>query len=189
MKRLVLGFFGLTLLVGCGSSGTPTATTSSGGATATIAVNPTSTIQPISTTAPSPTIAAPGPGKIGEQIQTDDGMALTVLSVQQKNELDALNGAKDGIMYVVAEVVIENISSDRGSYNQLYFSLKDADGFKIDPTFSSNSDMPNLKTGTLAKGEKARGFIPFELKKDTKGLILIYESIAMKNPVRIALDQ
>lgn len=145
---------------------------------------------PAATAAPgaTPTVApAAAPvGKVGDRIEVG-GVALTVAKVEKKDDLSQFQKAKDGNTFIVAEVLIENVGADKSPYNPLYFTIKDGDGFEYNATIDTSG--PALKSGELAKGEKARGTIAVEVKKEAKGLVLQYKPIVLggSDAIKVAL--
>lgn len=131
--------------------------------------------------------AAPVIGKPGDRIE-QDGMALTLVNVEEKTELNQFSKAKDGSVFKVVEVVIENVSSDKEvSYNPFYFKVKDADGFEYN---ASTSPENSLSSGKLTKGDKARGFLAFEVKIAAKDIVMSYEPLRMSGgppPIKFSL--
>lgn len=136
--------------------------------------------------------AAPAPaavvGKVGDRVEAN-GIALTVVKTEQKDELSQFQKAKDGNTYVIAEVLIENVSADKVPYNPLYFKVKDGDGFEYNPEISGGDQA--LKSGDLVKGDKARGTVAFEVKETAKSLIMSYKPLVLfsgDEAIRVALN-
>lgn len=163
------------LVLACGSGSGTTGTSITPGAAAPGAA---------ATAAPAPAAAV---GKIGDRVETN-GIALTLAKVERKAELGQFMKAKDGNTYVVAEVLIENVSADKSPYNPLYFTIKDGDGFEYNAGIDTSDT--GLKSGELAKGEKARGTVAIEVKEAAKGLVLQYKPLVFGNvePIRFSLD-
>lgn len=127
--------------------------------------------QPTSAPAAAPTevqAAVPAVAKVGDRVELN-GTALTVVKVDRAADLGQFQKAKDGNEFLIAEVIVENsASADKIPYNPLYFKVKDSDGFEYDAEFTAGER--SLKSGELAKGDKARGDVAFEVKKTAKGL-------------------
>lgn len=157
---------------------------------ATAAPVPTATPEPTAppqpTDTPEPT-AAPSSGKVGDRLEAN-GIALTAIKVDRADALSSFQEAKAGNTFVVVEVLIENVSAEKAPYNPFYFKVKDADGFEYN--ISINTGEQALKSGELTKGDKARGTVAFEVKKDAKGLVLEYKPIVFGNvdSIKVALD-
>jgi hypothetical protein len=114
--------------------------------------------------------------RVGEQCQAN-GIALTVLNVSKMDSISIFN-PESGNTYLVLEVLIENVSrSEDTPYNPMYFSLKDADGFEYSITMASPD--PSLKSGDLRKGDKARGFVSFEVKSNASGFVVSYKPLVI----------
>jgi hypothetical protein len=129
--------------------------------------------------------AAPKTAKVGDRVELN-GMALTVVKVSRAAELGQFNKAKDGNEFVVAEVVIENVDKDKVPYNPLYFKAKDSEGFEVNAELVGGDQ--SLKSGELTKGDKARGTVAFEVKKDAKGLVLEYKPLVIGSPGAIKVN-
>jgi hypothetical protein len=129
---------------------------------------PTDTPAPtdVPTEPPAPSIAA-----VGDRVEAN-GMALTVLKVDQVKAIGSFQKAKAGNVFVLAEVVIENINQDEIPYNPFYFKVKDADGFEYN--VGLNTEDQSLKSGKLAKGDTVsdlfwpakEGPVPFSFSHD-----------------------
>ena len=167
LTLIVATLFLLALTIACGS-GTGTATTQP-------AAQPASTAQPTTE------------GKVGDRIEVN-GIALTVIKVDKTDSLNPVQKAKDGNTFVVVEVLLENTGAASSPYNPLYFSVKDSDGYQATPTISGSDT--SLKTGELAKGDKARGTVAFEVKQTATGLELTYKPLTLSNvsPMMITLN-
>jgi hypothetical protein len=175
MRRLLSygGAFVLTFLVLACGSGSPTGggATPSGGST---------------TSAPEATAAPAGPARVGDRVESG-GVTLTVVKVEKKAELSQFQKAKAGNTFVVAEVLLENVSADKAPHNPFYFRVKDADGFEYNTAIGADQ---SLQSGDLAKGDKARGNVAFEVKEASKGLVLEYKPIVIGggDAIRVALE-
>jgi len=169
------------LVVACGgttTSGTtivPAATSApaTGGATAQSAPDATAPVVADTTAAPvEPTAATAQIANVGDRIE-QGGVAFTVTKAERNDKPSQFAVAKEGNTFIVAEVLIENVSSaDKIMYNPFFAKLKDADGFEYQIAFGADQALSN---GELAKGEKARGNLLFEVKKTAKGLVLSYQ--------------
>lgn len=156
-----------------------------------------STSQPLKDTQPAIPTTAPAPTeapvrdiyKVLEKAEAG-GIAVTVISVQKVEHLNLLT-AETGKIYLDTEVLIENVSRDETTpYNMMYFKIKD--GSAAEYTSAIDSLEPSLKSGDLAKGDKARGHIAFEIPKDTKGIVLSYEPMVLfggYKTIRVNLEE
>lgn len=172
--------------------GGPTATVPAAAATNTTApAAPTDTTAPPTNTVPAPTDtpAAASMGTVGER-QEAAGIALTVNKVSTATNINDLLKPKAGNVFLVTDVTVENISQDKVPYNPLYFKVKDADGFEYNASFLGPD--PSLKSGDLAKGEKVRGNVAFEVPKAGKGFVLTFEPLVLFSgfePIQVDLGQ
>jgi hypothetical protein len=145
---------------------------------------PEPTAEPVPTDAP----VAPAVAKVGDRVEAN-GIAFTVVSMKKADKIGDFLKADAGNTYVIVEVLIENIDVDKAPYNPFYFKVKDADGFEY--TAGITTDNQALKSGNLAKGEKARGVVAVEVKKDATGLVLEYKPLVLfsgDEAIKVALE-
>jgi hypothetical protein len=140
--------------------------------TATVVPTIRPTVAP--TTAPSPTVAHVP--VIGDRVESA-GVAITVNSVKRLATTGPFSKAEAGKEFAVVDVTVENPGRDNAPYNPFYFKVKDAEGFEYNTAFASLDQA--LKSGELAKGEKARGLIAFQVPVGDKGLVLSYQPIVL----------
>jgi len=103
----------------------------------------------------------PGAGGIGQRAEAG-GLALTVMGVSKQGDAWPV--------YLVADVVIENVSREQVHYEYAYFSVVDSTGFSYDAGVPESS----LQAGDLARGSQVRGKVVFEIYPEAYGLWLIY---------------
>jgi hypothetical protein len=126
---------------------------------------------------PSPTAAAStGVGQVGKA-QISGGTSLTVNKVTTASSVNEYLKPKAGNIYLVVDVTIANIDRDTAPYNPLYFKVKDMDGYEYSDSLLAPA--PDLKSGDLTKGQKARGNVAFEVPKTAKGFVLTYEPLVI----------
>ena len=190
MRRLVMGVC-LIALSACSSVNQPQAvpvrTVTATAAAATAAASPTqvapSTVTPMSqptSTAQSP--ASDGHGKVGQPVE-NGGVALTVISTTLTSQIDQATPAGAGEAYLIADVLIENIGSDKVSYDLIFFSVLDANG--VEYISSRVAPTPALKSGDLMPGDKVRGNVAFKVKAAATGLTIKYQPVVMGRSPRI----
>lgn len=114
--------------------------------------------------------------KIGDSVQSGD-YVLTVHGIADNvlPETDIYDRPKEGNKYYAVEVTVENKGSDVISYNVIYFKLQDSEGYTYDYTGSYKE--PWLGYGDLQPGRKVRGWITFEIPKNSSNLELIFQPI------------
>jgi hypothetical protein len=128
-----------------------------------------------SITLPGPSDIKPAPksvtGTVGNAMQLTGG-TVTIVSVDlnfvSTNEFAQ---PKAGNRFVVVEVLYENSGSDKITYNPFDWKLSDTSGFSYDQSYVGGRE-PSLHSGDLQPGEKARGFITFEVPQSAGGLVL-----------------
>ena len=128
-------------------------------------------------------------GKVGERRESG-GIALTVTKVSTAGNINDFMKPKEGNTYLVLAVLLENVSRDKTPYNPLYFKIKDGEGFEYNSSLLAPD--PALKSGDLAKGEKVRGNVAFEVPKTAQGFIVSYEPLVIfggYEPIKIDLSQ
>ncbi len=126
-------------------------------------------------------------GMLGERVEKQ-GIAITVLSATKTNTA-AFTVPSGGNIYLVIDVVIENVSRDEETpYNPLYFSVKDGNSYQYQTTLLAPD--PSLSAGSLIKGDKVRGFVAFEVRNVSTNYIVTYEPLVILGgyePIRIDL--
>ena len=212
-RRLVLGWIFIVIMlcciavgVGLTSSSTPKSNIQATESFSAYATNYVVTVESIltsmPTTTPVPTliristahiptvIKFPKTNLVGDKVE-DNGYALTILYVYI-SEGDGFWNPEQGNVYLVIEVLIENISSEYEiPYNPLYFSVKDSLGYEFNGSLFG-TPYPSLKSGVLLKGEKSRGFVAFEVPATSTTFTVTYEPVVIfggYEPIKIYLGQ
>ena len=107
---------------------------------------------------------------VGETVALNQA-AVTVVSANLNfNSADQYNRPTAGNRFVVVEVLYENTGTDKLAYNPFDWKLTDSSGFSYDHGYAGKG--PELHSGDLAPGEKARGFITYEVPTSAAGLTL-----------------
>lgn len=123
--------------------------------------------------------------QVGDRVELD-GMAMTLVSVDRKEQLSEYEKAKDGKIFIVASVLIENVGKKDVSYNPFYFKMIDAEKFEYEKGIVSDDN--RLTSGELSEGGKTKGTVVFEVPNDAKGLVLIHEP-PFGSKIEFSLDQ
>jgi len=174
---LVLSVSALALIVlACGSS-TPTSAPVISTATTQAAVGatqaqatqaPASTAEPTvaaATEVPATATAAPM-GKLGDTVE-QGGYSITAAAVQDPCKPGLIYQKKADVRIVGVQVILANVSSaDALDVNPLYATLLDSEGF----TYKAGVGIcdSQIDVVKLAKGEKVKGIIGFEIPKGAK---------------------
>lgn len=82
--------------------------------------------------------------------------------------------AQEGNKYIIFDVLQENSSDQEANYNLLNFKAQDQKDFVYNPTFFGCKN-PSFTSGVLEKGQKSRGYVTFEVPKDSTITTLIYK--------------
>jgi hypothetical protein len=189
-KYIFAGLLILALILAACGTASPTQESSPAGASDTpaiatasetsVEVAPTAT-EPEPTQAPSltpePTQAPSLMPTSGEKYLGDiveqGGFWLTALAVQDPATPGMFASIGEGNKLVAVEVVIGNTTDTPLSVNTFYAELVDTDGFTYQSSMALDSDI-ELDTVTLFKGEKAKGWIGFEIPLDAIPALVIY---------------
>lgn len=92
----------------------------------------------------------------------DLGYSLAATSVEDPAAPGILYQQKQGYKLVAIEIVLSNVSGSQPlSVNPLYAFLVDDEGFVYSPELGGREDQ--IATGELGSGEKARGWVAFEI--------------------------
>jgi len=113
--------------------------------------------------------------KVGETAEADN-YRLTLISVAECKAKGYTTRPKKGNVYLGAEVLVESKADRTLFVSPVHGKVVDADGITINHKFVYKSScQPKLAASTrLEKGEKAKGFLTFEVPKEAKGLKLSY---------------
>lgn len=139
---------------------------------------PAPTPSAVAATAPKPTATAP---KVTHKVYKvgDTGSALdfklTVSNVKQCKNKYYFSKPKKGNIWIGVEMLVESASDKPFFANPGRAKITDGEGIAYNPTYRSTKGCsPTLKGTQLAKGEKAKGWVVFEIPKDASGLKLSY---------------
>lgn len=195
MGRAVFGWLVVTVMVtGCGAPASPTpniAATVSAAVASTVAAIPTATAVPTvppaptatATTPPTATAVPPQPSatvppptatalpKTTERAESG-GFAMTLHAVADPTPVDRFLKPKDGMRFVATDVTIENTTAPQFYAQPFDVRLKTADNREYLVAVGTAS--PALVNSQLAKGEKARGWVNFEIPADAQLAVLQY---------------
>ena len=109
-------------------------------------------------------------GAVGQVLHLN-GVDVTVVSVDPNYKAaNQFITPKPGNRFVVVEVLYQGTGSERIAYNEFDWSMSDGQGFSYQPSFADKE--PQLHSGQLDPGGKARGFITFEISTTAQGLVV-----------------
>lgn len=112
-------------------------------------------------------------GKVGDAMQLN-GLTVIVLTADlNAKPTDAFFGPKAGNRWVVIQVLYENTGSDNVAYNPYDWKLVDSSGFSYSATYTGIG--PELHSGDISTGGKARGYISYEVPQSAGGLTLKFQ--------------
>lgn len=126
------------------------------------------------TPAASPVAGGAGP-QVGDAVVlfTNSGKEQAQIAVTQIVDPfeEVESEAQRGFHYVMAEVVVENLSDAPYDFNPYVVSLLDAEGFIYTVTYATRSseameELPDFQPGTIEPGETASGALFFEVIDD-----------------------
>jgi hypothetical protein len=122
--------------------------------------------------------------KQSEKVKVDD-VQIAITEVKNYTSSNQYIKPDDGYRFLAIMVEVENTSEGSASYNSWYFSLKNKDGVEYDSGYADIE--PDLNSGTLQLGKKAKGYIVFEVPKNVKTsqLELIYEPISFGTTTQV----
>lgn len=129
---------------------------------ATLADNTNSQTAPPATQPPA---IAPKSFKIGDNVKLGDYI-LVVKAAEDCVPTNQFTKAANGKKFVSIDISQENDGAQPVDYNVFDYKLQTADDFTYSPTFMACKD-PGFASGTLQKGQKTRGYLTFEIPKDS----------------------
>lgn len=108
--------------------------------------------------------------KVGDKAQAPD-FSMSIENVKEC-KVPYYFKPKKGNIKLGVEVQLEGSADKDVPVNPFYAKITDGDGYSYTSTFGGCS--PELKSVRINKGEKARGWITFEIPEKSKGLKLTY---------------
>jgi Domain of unknown function (DUF4352) len=131
---------------------------------------PTADTATTTTTPTTPTFDSTKLFKVGDKAQAPD-FSMSIENVKEC-KVPYYFKPKKGNIKLGVEVQLEGSADKDVPVNPFYAKITDGDGYSYTSTFGGCS--PELKSVRISKGEKARGWITFELPDKAKGLKLTY---------------
>ena len=125
---------------------------------------------PVPTTPPTDT-PAPQPLYLGDVVQ-QYGYLLSALTVEDSTTPGMFYEAEPGKKLVAVEVIIGNVSGELLDVNPLYATLVDSEGFIYQPELAARDGQ--IVTANLSPGEKAKGWIAFEMPEGAAAASIKY---------------
>jgi len=167
--RRYIPILGLAVLIlvslACGEE-TPTSeprvSTATPEAAGTQAPSEQATNTPEPTTAPTDT-SEPQPLYLGDIVE-QYGYLLSAVTVEDPTTPGILYEPESGKKLVAVEIVVGNVSGETLSVNPLNATLLDSEGFTYEPELGGREGQ--IVTIDLSPGEKARGWIAFEVPEE-----------------------
>ena len=95
-------------------------------------------------------------------------------------------GVDTGKRLVALDITQVGMSDESDSYNALYFSVQDAEGYVYGPEFSDADVGPSLGSGELAFGQIVRGWVVIEVPETTRLVSVLVEAEVFGSRVTIA---
>jgi len=158
---------------------------------------PAETTTPIPTLTPTatPTLETPTELslKVGETAKTSK-VEVTVISAKKTNHYEYYSDilkatmteeASPGKIFILAEIEIKNIGSDRAYAGSTDFSLTDSEGYRYDPEFYYGEDGLEMFK-ELYQNQKMKGKVLFKVPEDAKGLKIQYDFGSLFTKVKLA---
>ncbi len=136
----------------------------------TTAETPTTNTGTTTTTKPTPSNKV---WNVGEKATAPD-YAMTIENVKEC-KVKYYFRAKKGNIKLGVEVNVEGTADKDVAVNPFYAKVTDSEGYSYTSTFGGCT--PDLKSVRVGKGEKAKGWVTFEVPKKASGLKLTYNPI------------
>ncbi len=166
---------GGTLLACKKKDSTPTATTD------------TATAAPTPTPPPAPTFTTKT-FNVGDNAKAFD-YALQVDNVKECKPKYYFSKPKKGTIWLGVEMVVESTSDKQIWSNPSHAKVIDSEGLTYNYSFASTKDCdPGLRATQLNKGEKAKGWVVFEVPEKASGLKLTYNPSLFGSPQQVKFD-
>jgi hypothetical protein len=145
-------------------------------------------VEPEATEAPATAEPVAAANKLGTKVQVGTEQFITAAKTAEYKD-KYLKPAK-GSKYLAVLVTVEGISSEGSSYNPLYFTVRDAEGYEYNVSLIGKEPMLGA-SNDLAAGKTVKGWVTFEVPKTAEGLTLVYSPVMglVADPVEIALSK
>jgi len=124
---------------------------------------------------PTPPSDAAGVGKVKDTI-TQNGYIMTLNSVERNKSLGAGKNAKEGNIYLFLDITITSDKDYGVESNPNFARVRDGQGNIYNPVAGKTPPLTN--STNLPKGDKARGFVTFEVPEKATGLVYEYLSLS-----------
>ena len=148
---------------------------------------PTRTPKPTATVTKSVDTPQPQPLYLGDVVE-QYGYLLLAIMVEDPTTPGMFYQAKEGYKLVAVEIIVGNVSGETLSVNPLYAVLVDSNGFVYQPELAGRDGQ--LATADLNVGERARGWVAFEIPEDTTPVIIKYlVEVFSDNWVQVSLTE
>jgi len=108
--------------------------------------------------------------KVGEPVPLNQATVTVVSANLDFKSANDYTRPTAGNRFVVVEILYENTGTEKLAFNPFDWKLTDSSGFSYEHGYSGKG--PDLNSGDLAPGEKARGFITYEVSTSATGLTL-----------------
>lgn len=115
-----------------------------------------------------------------------EGIAIQVTKVEISKGT-TIDKPKTGMEFVIVHVFVKNVGDTVISYNPYYFKMQNSQGQILDATIMFSGSEEELSSGELIPGGIVSGVIPYEQPVDDKGLIFIYNDIALFSDKQISI--
>lgn len=154
---------------------------------------PETTTPPAETATPTPEVPTELSLKVGETAKTSK-IEGTVISAKKTNHYEYYSDilketmteeASPGKIFILAEIEIKNIGSDRAYVGSSEFSMTDSEAYKYDPEFYLGEDGLEMFK-ELYPNQKMKGKVLFKVPEEAKGLKIQYDFGSLFTEVKLA---
>lgn len=147
--------------------------TDSASATTTSTVSETKKEVKIEETTPETTTEEKTVFGIGDTVEVDDGIEMTILSAGKYQSDNQFITPADGKMFYKVDIEILNNSDKDTTISSMISFEAYEDDYSIDETYTSGID--DMLSGGVAAGKKIKGSLCYELNTDWKTLEIQYK--------------
>jgi hypothetical protein len=115
--------------------------------------------------------------------------SLAVDNVKECRPKYYFSKPKKGSMWLGVEMVVEATTDKQIWSNPTYAKVVDGDGLTYNYTYATTKDCdPGLRATQLNKGEKAKGWVVFEVPEKASGLKITYNPSMIGAPQQVKFD-
>jgi hypothetical protein len=135
------------------------------------------TVELVPSPSPQPTPTSEYVPQYGVGDTVQNGRVALTLNSYENTSWIGIYQAKEGWTFLITDITIKNIGSENISYNVLYMSMKDSNGYMFSSHIATSSLTGGLGSGTLTPGDSIRGKVAFQVPANETYFVMHYNDL------------